>query len=54
MTINSMIENIPARELDYLVDTIMPQVLKKAADTNAFISEQADQCLIAACSILSD
>lgn len=54
MTINMMLENIQPRELDYMVDTIMPAILKKAADTNAFLSEQADQALISACTYLSD
>lgn len=49
-----MLENIQPRELDYMVDTIMPAILKKAADTNAFLSEQADQALISACTYLSD
>lgn len=54
LTINTIFENIPAKELDYLVDTFIPPLLKKAADTNAFLAESADQALISACSMLSD
>jgi hypothetical protein len=37
-----MSENLQAKELDYQIDSIMPALLKKAADTNVFISESAD------------
>lgn len=37
-----MIENLPAKDMDPHIDTILPAVLKKAADTNVFISESAD------------
>ncbi len=42
LTVSMVFENIPARELDYLVDTIIPPLIKKAADTNAFLSDSAD------------
>lgn len=54
LTINTVLENIPARDLDYLVDTIIPPLIKKAADTNAFLAESADSALISACSFLSE
>jgi hypothetical protein len=37
-----MIENLPARDMDPLVDQMLPALIKKAADTNIFISESAD------------
>lgn len=40
--------------MDPYIDTILPAVLKKAADTNVFISESADQCLVSVCSCLSE
>ena len=42
LTITTIVENIPSKELDYLIDTLIPPLLKKAADTNAFIAESAD------------
>jgi hypothetical protein len=42
LTINTILENIPAKELDFLVDTLVPPLIKKAADTNAFLAESAD------------
>jgi len=54
ITINIILENIPARDLDYMVDMVIPPLIKKAADTNVFISESADQALVSACCMLSD
>lgn len=54
LTLATIFENIPAKEIDYLLDTFMPVLLKKAADTNVFITESADQALIAACMMLTD
>jgi hypothetical protein len=54
LTILAIFENIPSKELDYLTDTFIPPLLKKAADTNAFLADSADQALISACSNLSD
>lgn len=42
LTIKLFVENLPARDLDHLIDSILPPLLKKAADTNAFITESAD------------
>jgi hypothetical protein len=39
LTINMILENIQPKELDHLIDTIIPPLIRKAADTNAFISE---------------
>jgi hypothetical protein len=50
LAIYTIIENIQPRELEHLIDTLMPPLLKKAADTNAFLQESADQALISLCS----
>ncbi len=42
-------ENVPLRDIDPMIDNIMPTLLKKAADTNAFIQETADKALVAIC-----
>jgi hypothetical protein len=49
-----LVENLPARDMDPLIDSILPPLLKKAADTNVFISESADQALVTICSRLSE
>lgn len=49
-----MLESIPAREIDPQIDSILPALLKKGADTNAFISGAADQALISLCLNLTD
>ena len=54
ITINIILENIPARDLDYMVDMFIPPLIKKAADTNIFITESADQALVSACCMLSE
>jgi hypothetical protein len=46
LAIYTIIENIQPRELEHLIDVLMPPLLKKAADTNAFLQESADQALI--------
>lgn len=40
--------------MDPHIDIILPAVLKKAADTNVFISESADACLVTVCTCLSE
>lgn len=49
-----MVENMPQKDMDPLVDQILPALVKKAADTNAFISESADATLVTICSTLSE
>lgn len=39
---HTILENIPTKELDYMADSIIPALIKKAADTNAFLAESAD------------
>ncbi len=42
LTIYTVFENINPKELEHLTDTLIPPLLKKAADTNAFLQESAD------------
>jgi|LauGreDrversion4_2_1035121.scaffolds.fasta_scaffold660234_1 hypothetical protein len=49
LTIYTVSENINAKELEHLADTLIPPLLKKAADTNAFLAESADQALVSLC-----
>lgn len=49
LCITSILENIAQRDCDAMMDTILPALLKKAADTNVFIQESADKALIACC-----
>jgi hypothetical protein len=37
-----IIENIPAKDLDPHIDLFLPALLKKGADTNAFIGGSAE------------
>ena len=49
LTIYTILENVPSKELEHLVDTVLPPLLKKAADTNAFLAESGDQALVSLC-----
>lgn len=49
LTIYTVFENINSKELEHLTDTVIPPLLKKAADTNAFLAESADQALVSLC-----
>ena len=40
---------MPVRELDAVIDMVMACLLKKATDTNHFVSEQADKALAMVC-----
>ena len=54
LTLIAMYENLPTRDLDSSVDLILPHLLKKAADTNIFISETADKALASLCTYCSE
>jgi hypothetical protein len=54
LTIATIIESVPARDIDSHIDTIIPPLIKKAADTNLFLSESAVKALTAACHMLSE
>ncbi len=49
LTIYTVSENINPKELEHLADTLIPPLLKKAADTNAFLADSADQALVSLC-----
>jgi hypothetical protein len=49
LTIYTVLENINPKELEHLTDTLIPPLLKKAADTNAFLQESADQAIVSMC-----
>jgi len=42
LTIKILAENLPVREMDHHLDQILLTLMKKAADTNVFISESGD------------
>lgn len=54
LTINTILENVHPKELDFLCDILVPPLIKKAADTNAFIGESAELALTTLCFNLSD
>lgn len=45
----TIFDNINSKDIDPNIDMIMPILLKKAADTNVFITESADKALIRIC-----
>ena len=49
-----MYENLSNRDMDPSVDLILPHLLKKAADTNVFITEIADKALASLCTYSSE
>ena len=49
MTIQIIYQELPTRDLDSNVDLVMGALLKKATDTNHFISEQAQKALTMVC-----
>lgn len=48
-----MFDNIP-KDVDPSIEQIIPVLIKRAADTNVFITEQADKALVAACQNCSE
>ena len=49
LTLCTMFSELQPRDVDNHIETVMPIVIKRATDTNAFISESAEKCLIAIC-----
>lgn len=45
LTVSTLYKELPSRDIDPFTETCMPVLLKRAADTNAFISEQAKNAL---------
>ena len=46
-------ENL-GKKADPILDNVIPMLLKKAADTNAFIAEEAEKALVIACETCSE
>jgi hypothetical protein len=52
LTITTIFERLSSRaDLDAHLETVIPTLLKRATDTNIFISEPADKALIIVCSV---
>ena len=49
LTMEIMFNELTTRETDASIDTVMPILLKKATDTNQFISESAEKTLVTIC-----
>ena len=49
MTISTIYTELPSKDLEPHLDLVFTPLLKKATDTNQFISEQADNALIIVC-----
>lgn len=49
MTLETVYSHLPQKELDSVVDLVLTALLKKATDTNHFVSEQADKALDTVC-----
>jgi hypothetical protein len=49
MTLQIMFQELPTRDLDPSVDLVIGTLIKKATDTNQFVSEQAEKALIMVC-----
>lgn len=47
-TFAEIFENL-GKKADAILDNVVPMLLKKAADTNAFIAEEAEKALVRAC-----
>ena len=49
MTVQVVFSELPTRDLDPNIETVMQPLLKKATDTNHFVSEQAEKALVMVC-----
>jgi len=49
LTASTLYQEIASKDIDPFTETCMPVLLKRAGDTNAFISEGARQALVALC-----
>jgi len=45
LALQALFSNCVSRDTDPHIDTVLPVLLKRAADTNQFIAEQAEQTL---------
>jgi hypothetical protein len=46
MAISTLYSELPSKDLELMIDLVIPPLLKKATDTNHFISDQADNALV--------
>lgn len=49
MTISTLYSELPQKDLEPHIDLVLPPLLKKATDTNHFISDQAENALVIIC-----
>ena len=49
MTLSVMFSELPPKDVDTHIDTVMPTLLKRSTDTNAFISSEAEKTLVTIC-----
>ena len=49
ITIREMHEALPQKSMESSLDTVFGILIKKSSDSNFFISEEADRCLLAIC-----
>lgn len=49
MTMQAIYSQLPQRDLDSNLDIVLTALLKKSADTNHFVSEQAEKALAMVC-----
>jgi hypothetical protein len=54
MTIQTIYSQLPQRDLDSAVDIVLASLIRKASDTNQFVSEQADKALAMVCHSCSE
>jgi hypothetical protein len=54
LALHVMYENLPQRDMDTSIDQVLPVMLKRAADSNAFISETAEKALCSLCTYCSE
>lgn len=54
LTLAIMYEQLGQKFMDPSIDHVLPALLKKAADTNAFIADSADKGLISVCTYCSE
>jgi len=49
MTVQTIFSELPTRDLDPHIDSCIFPLIKKATDTNHFVSEQAEKALVMVC-----
>ena len=49
MAVQVVFSELPTRDLDPNIETVMQPLVKKATDTNHFVSEQAEKALVMVC-----